>query len=413
MKDKLAKEALQRSLLLMKYDTSKTLTENEIKTEKILNEVAPLVVLAWVGGVAAVGGLTAWIASVSGGGTSYNKFKAGIDGCKKGTFKNVKQVLDDSTIKDLASKLDKSIDYSQFIAGTDEELMQEVFGSLKSPQDFCKLEKYYSAAYGDMLDSVDGDIDGGGWDTYVWKPMAQMWTDYAEVAERALQDIKKFSQNCLQANDYVDGVKTVYYQPGTQNPYLYVKDSDGNNYYMDTQGKLYSTDYQYTKVKLYCDGMSVKTKMLNEGNLRRESKNLIKEFTMPPEYKPGFVTPTVTNQPPVPPPAPTPVPQRPQYDPSVANLQQQLISNGFYIGDTGQLGNGVDGILGPKTNAARAAFLNGEKCAEFNKRMGYKNPSTCKGGGGGGKPTPDGEEGAQDGEVESDVDMTPVNPNDF
>lgn len=59
MKKTILNESLERNILLMKYDTKKTLSENK----QLLNEVLPVLAVAalWIGGTAAVTGLISYI----------------------------------------------------------------------------------------------------------------------------------------------------------------------------------------------------------------------------------------------------------------------------------------------------------------------------------------------------------------
>lgn len=68
------------------------------------------------------------------------------------------------------------------------------------------------------------------------------------------------------------------------------------------------------------------------------------------------------------------------YSRTTADLQQKLYNLGFYIGNTGPAGNGVDGYYGPKTKLAETSWKNGDTCSTFNQRNNYPNPETCKSG---------------------------------
>ena len=86
MNEKLAKEALERTLLLMKYDTSKTLTENTVLVEnkELLLEVEPIsmtAILIW--SLVAAGtstGIYSW-ASWTNAGKAPDKFEGALKAC--------------------------------------------------------------------------------------------------------------------------------------------------------------------------------------------------------------------------------------------------------------------------------------------------------------------------------------------
>jgi hypothetical protein len=83
------------------------------------------------------------------------------------------------------------------------------------------------------------------------------------------------------------------------------------------------------------------------------------------------------------------------YNKTVALKQQQLYDSGFYIGNSGPLKNGVDGIYGPKTKIAYDAYMSGNiNCAQFNQSNNYPIPPTCKTTSTGPKP-----EGNPEGEI--------------
>lgn len=70
-------------------------------------------------------------------------------------------------------------------------------------------------------------------------------------------------------------------------------------------------------------------------------------------------------------------------DPLVAKKQQELVNLGYDLGSYGPKGNGVDGIIGPYTRAAMAAFEKGIKpedapkpskkaVASYDSKIGFK-----------------------------------------
>jgi hypothetical protein len=152
-------EALERMKLMMKYDSSKTLTENVevIKEEKQqINEFVPVVV-----GAAA---LWAWWNYGNKFNDPAQKVKAAFSACS--TLKDVPP----STDVDFTGAADKIYDAIEGL-GTDEDAVKEAFKMMKTPADICKLVEIYRNKYRDLYEDLDGDFSGSDWNKYVWSPI--------------------------------------------------------------------------------------------------------------------------------------------------------------------------------------------------------------------------------------------------
>ena len=177
-------EALERVKLMMKYDTSKTLTENVKTSKQPLNEIAPLM---WVAGVALaaapLASLGTWIYSVQGGGDSFAKTKGFLEGCSS-QYSKLKPTQSRSEHREAAEAIYNAITG----AGTDEDAIKSALGGMKTVADLCELNKYYTATYGDLFDDLDGDIDGEDFRKYVWSAIAPKVADAIEDLEKVKTD---------------------------------------------------------------------------------------------------------------------------------------------------------------------------------------------------------------------------------
>lgn len=162
------KEALERAKLLMKYDTRKTLTENQ-ESQKTLNEIAPLVfaALPWVSsaGAALVG---KWIYDANASSGSWAKTNAFFEGCSSVMSKL--KPTSGVNHREAANNIYTAIDG----AGTDEDAVLSALESMKTPADLCELQRVYNLKYGDFLDDLDSDFDGASVTKYIWAPIADI-----------------------------------------------------------------------------------------------------------------------------------------------------------------------------------------------------------------------------------------------
>jgi hypothetical protein len=243
-------EALKRALLMMNYDTKKTLTENveeiqeqnwtqtttadSFKTPKPKSlygnnytqtttadslasagettgaeiagaeTVGAEIAGAETAGVLTTAGLGAaalaaapWIAGAAVvGGLGYWLYDSINNGLP--TADKVKSFFNSCSTKNKGLKI--TVPESTIISaaekinkaieglGTDEEAIKSAIESMPTVADLCMLKTKYDYRYGDLYEDLDGDIDGTDWKTYVWSPMAS-------IIERANQDIKKVKNN--------------------------------------------------------------------------------------------------------------------------------------------------------------------------------------------------------------------------
>lgn len=193
-KRKIGEEELKRALLMMKYDSRKTLTENVQEVNEQSTDIglttgsalggAAAGAAATAGTMALVGaplgpvgiGIGAVVGGVAGGvmgymnqtGTYENTLKI-IESCKSGVGL---PMMSDDAIKSVGTTIYKAIEG----IGTDEEAISEAFDDLKTFPDFCKLTEIYENNYGESLaDALDGDFDfPSDWLDYVYTPLRRI-----------------------------------------------------------------------------------------------------------------------------------------------------------------------------------------------------------------------------------------------
>lgn len=241
------KEELVRALLLMKYDTKKTLSENQENIKHLLKEDVPGVAAgSAVGGAAlgvgaaalgagtlaggsvgtaamAVGGA---LGAASGGGAAlalgaavlggaaalavlplaywYIRKDTGAASSVKSLFQmcstNASEIsklprkINDSTIRSLSDKINDAVNYETlgFMAGTDEESLFGAFNSLKdgTASDACALINQYNQYHGDLYEDLDGDIDSPDEWKKIYRPLRDCIEDSLKglVAEDPCKD---------------------------------------------------------------------------------------------------------------------------------------------------------------------------------------------------------------------------------
>jgi hypothetical protein len=230
-------EELVRALLLMKYDTKKTLTENQENIKKPLTEDVPGVVAGSAAGGAALGaavipssmtiasggagvvagttGLAASVATTLGVGfatgaaivggaaavavlplvywlvtkdNGADRVKKLIQMCSSESVKisKLERKIDDSTIRSLSDKINDAVNYQTlgFMAGTDEDSLFEAFNELRNgtASDACALVSKYNQEYGDLYDDLDSDIDAESEWNQIYRPLR-------DCVEDSLKDI--------------------------------------------------------------------------------------------------------------------------------------------------------------------------------------------------------------------------------
>ena len=216
-KRKIGEEELKRALLMMKYDSKKTLTENVQEVNEQSTDMGLTTGSALGGaaaGAAATAGTMAWagaplgpvgigigavVGAVAGGvmgymnqtGTRENTLKI-IESCKSGVGL---PMMSEDAIKSVGTTIYKAIEG----IGTDEEAISDAFGDLKTFPDFCKLAEIYENNYGESLaDALDGDFDfPSDWLDYVYTPL-----------RRVLERTKVIDETKLSASTTNDGGDT-------------------------------------------------------------------------------------------------------------------------------------------------------------------------------------------------------------
>ena len=181
------KEALERALLLMKYDSKKTLTENLESTKQPINEVVWFLTIPWlIGyGVTAAAGISAWIYNTQGGGDSFSKTKTFFKGCKT-NIKELKPTVSKSEYRAAADAIYGAIEGF----GTNLQTIKTSLSSMPTVADLCALNSWYSTQYGDLYEDLDSDIDGTDFTKYVWSAIAPTIAD-AEDSLKEAEDCKK------------------------------------------------------------------------------------------------------------------------------------------------------------------------------------------------------------------------------
>lgn len=175
-----AEEQLKRVLLMMKYDSSKTLSENKEKIKTPINEVAPLLAAA-----AVIGGVGVWINNVMGGGDSFTKTKTFFDGCST-QFSGLTPTLDKSKHREAAETIYNAIAG----LGTRKENIKSALLSMPTVADLCALNKWYTTTYGDLYDDLDSDIDGEDFRKYVWSAIVGQIEDAKEAIDKVPENKK-------------------------------------------------------------------------------------------------------------------------------------------------------------------------------------------------------------------------------
>ena len=202
-KRQIAEEELKRALLMMKYDSRKTLTEN-INSNQLITEIIPAAFLTipWLTtyGIAAASSIGAWIYNTSGGGDAFAKTQAFFQGCNSNT-KNLKPTLGKSEHRAAADKIYNAIEG----VGTTLNDIKSAFSEMTTVADICAMYQYYNNTYGDLYDDLDSDIDGEDFRKYAWSAIAPQVAD----AEEELNKVQA-NPETTDGKKTEDGKKTVY-----------------------------------------------------------------------------------------------------------------------------------------------------------------------------------------------------------
>jgi len=196
-KRKIGEEELKRALLMMKYDSKKTLTENaqEVRNPQQINEIiGTAALIAWIiGGAAATAGVTSWIDSVTGGGDSFEKTRLFFNGCST-TMQKMKPTNSTTEIKSAAATIwENSAGQSwyQGFGSGNEESIRSALNSMNTVADVCALQSEFNKTYSrDFYEVLDSEIDGDDFITYVWVPISSK----VEEADSQLQQAQETQQ---------------------------------------------------------------------------------------------------------------------------------------------------------------------------------------------------------------------------
>jgi hypothetical protein len=190
--------ALERVLLMMKYDMGKTLSENKevVKPieEQSLSQIAKgattgAVTGAGIGlagaGVAAipgalVGGLIGAV-SAAFGNPKMDQVKKLFQACKT---EKTKPTLSTDQLDTISDTLNTAIDG----LGTDEEAISNALKQIPTIPDLCGLIKAYEY-HGDLFSDLDGDLDSDyEWKQYVVIPLRNAIRKSQQITASAQQD---------------------------------------------------------------------------------------------------------------------------------------------------------------------------------------------------------------------------------
>jgi hypothetical protein len=225
-----ANEQIKRALLMMKYDSSKTLTENEENIKPQLNEdVGGVTAASAAGGAAAGAGIAAagllpgTVAMTGLGGAAFTigtalgpagigataalsiggavlggaaavavlplaywliRKDTGAAASVKALFqmcstvpklKELERKFTDNQIRDLSDKIWDAVNYQTlgFMAGTDEEALYSTFQEVSqgTAADVCALYDRYTSTREELYDSLDSDIDSPDEWEKIYRPL--------------------------------------------------------------------------------------------------------------------------------------------------------------------------------------------------------------------------------------------------
>lgn len=203
-KRQIAEEELKRALLMMKYDSRKTLTENIETQENMKGEVISEIDWGQVSNYAAAGAVGGAIAtpmflgagSLVGGaaGAIGNIISQSIygtpsrDGVEKilEACKNKNEVgkptMNSAELKQIADNINAAV---ETYMGTEEEDIKTNLASLKTIPDLCAMAEIYNTRHGETLyDALDGDFDDPtDWKNYVYLPILDVYDNTPKKEE--------------------------------------------------------------------------------------------------------------------------------------------------------------------------------------------------------------------------------------
>jgi len=215
-------EALQRAKLMMGYDTKKTLKENKETIEEQWKSVlAGAGAGAAAGGAvsmgtlaipgAVVGGILGLVIDMSSGTASKDKITQLIQACSKNNNEIGKKTMSDDQLDELSDSLYSAMKGT----GTEEDDIKDVFTQILTIPDLCALVDNYKDNYGDLVEWLDGDLDGDEeWRDYVALPLRK--------AIRASKEASKKTDDAGEASGgtVVGGGTKSTYTPCTPGKYV-------------------------------------------------------------------------------------------------------------------------------------------------------------------------------------------------
>ena len=162
----------------------KRIVKRVLNERNIINEepISTLAIIGWslLAGTALIGGsagLTWW-----NGKTASDSVKQLFNGCRSG--KIGKPEMSEQQHRDIATRINTAIEG----LGTDEDAIADALSEIKSVPDVCEVIKMYrSSGYGDLYNELDGDIDGGEWETIVRVPLSNAINYTKKVNEKAVK----------------------------------------------------------------------------------------------------------------------------------------------------------------------------------------------------------------------------------
>jgi hypothetical protein len=177
-KRKIGEEELKRALLMMKYDSRKTLTENVQNINEQSTDYG-MVVGATAAGVGAgaffgppgmiVGGIAGVVLGLMNQTGSFENTAKIIESCKNGVGQ---PVMSEEAIRSVATTIYRSIEG----IGTDEEGIRAALEDLRTFPDFCKMTEVYEQNYGESFGAaLDDDFDlPSDWTDYIYTPLRKI-----------------------------------------------------------------------------------------------------------------------------------------------------------------------------------------------------------------------------------------------
>jgi hypothetical protein len=162
----------------------KRIVKRVLNERNIINEepISTLAIIGWslLAGTALIGGsagLTWW-----NGKSASDSVKQLFNGCRSG--KIGKPEMSEQQHRDIATRINTAIEG----LGTDEDGIADALSEIKSVPDVCEVVKMYrSSGYGDLYRELDGDIDGGEWESVVRVPLSNAINYTKEVNEKAVK----------------------------------------------------------------------------------------------------------------------------------------------------------------------------------------------------------------------------------